>query len=752
MLKTHIILAFRHLRKERGYTLSSIFGLAVAFTASFFALSFVLHEYSADSHFADPATTFRLKSNDAIDSPVRFPVLPVSNAQYMEDHFPEVDLGIPVYQEGGETEITVGGRLFIETQWAYTEPEVTKLFLPEYFEVTNAFEEGTVLLSQSLAHKLYGDIDPAGNFLTLEEGSYTVAGVFKDFPSNAHLVVNALAVPLPSKVMKFAQGLVYVRLKPGVDVALLNEKVHTESEKMERFIDVIRYTLANVQNTYLEGTSEGGILKKANKEMITLVSTISLIILFIACFNIINLTQVKTLFRGREMGVKKVLGITRPQMFVQFLVESVMLVSMAALLSVSAIQLLSGTVADYLHVHSFGAGVAACLLTLLVLGVAGVLALMQNMLFNRVTAREVMAGNFKVGERKWLLKGLVGLQFLIACTLFGGALLVDKQMTYIMQKPLGFEIDNLWYLASPDGKQDLRLLKTELQSVPEVENSTISSGLPFVGTGAILIENEGEMAFVPFVEIDKNFVSTLQVPYLSTPAFLPDSGLLVNERVLARTDLDIEKKMGKKIVGELTDFHFSSLNSPIEVIALSLTDPSSGYLTMRIRPENKKAATFAVEKAWESLYPARQFELLSLKDQYFKKHQQAYELSVVLRSLSFVAVFISCVGLASLTGFFVKKRFKEIAIRKVLGASVGQVVGLVNTGYVTVIGAVVIVSAGCTYHLGTHWLSGFAYATTFDVLIVAIPGLTLFIVSSAIMISQTWATARANPVDALRTE
>ena len=752
MLKNHILLAFRHFKKEKGYALVSVMGLALAFTACFFTFSFIWHEYTADSHFADPEHTYRLKSNDALDAPIRFPVLPTSNAQYMEDHFPEVNFSVPVYQEGSEEEVTVDGKIFLEKQWAYTEPQGIAIFDANYFDVRSSFMVGTVLISESTAAKWFGHKDPVGEKVELKEGAYSVAGTFKDFPTNSHLVVDALAIPLPSKKMKYSQGLVYVNVRPDANIVALNKKVDEASEDMDTFIDEIRYTLVSVKDIYRVQNDQGGILKSANKEMISMMAMISLVILLISIFNIINLTQVKTLFRGREMGVKKVLGITPGQMSLQFLVESAMVVFFATLLSISLVQFTGGWVLSYLHIGEFPVKMSAAFLLALMLGITSLLAAMQSALFSKVMPRDVIAGKFKLGERKWLLKSMVGLQFLVACTLIGGTFLVDKQMDFIMSKPLGFDIDNLWYIPSPSEDTDLRLLRDQLPSIPEIQSATISSGLPFVGTGGIVHQSDGKLEFVAYVDMDKNFIDVLQIPYLDQPDFLPDTGYIVNERLAVRQDIEVEREFQGQVVGQVADFHFSRLNAPIGTLLLSLGDPSSGYFTMRIDAQVKAAAEAKMKTEWDRLYPSRPFELLSLHDAYLQKHHEASELATVLKVLSLLAVFISCIGLASLTGFFVRKRFKEIAIRKVLGATIEQVIRQVNVGYAAWIGGATGVSMLVVYYYGTEWLAGYAYATTLDAWVMLAPGVLLIVISSAIMVLQTWKTAATNPVEALRTE
>lgn len=753
MLKTQILLAFRHLKKEKGYTLVSMLGLALAFTACFFTLTFVIHEYSADLHFADQEHTFQLKYNDSYQSPVRFNSLPISTASFLEENYPEVDVAVPFYQEGGEMEVKYNGEVFLERLWVYTEPEITGFFKDEYFQTSYPFQTGSVLVSRSAAEKIFGAYDVLGKILEVEEGNYVVAGIFENFPSNSQIQPEFLAVPLPDKKMKYSQGMVYVRVHPGTDVALLNQKIDADAARMERYIEAIYYHLVNVGDIYLSEGNSDLLTRNADLEMVRMMVTISIIILFIAGFNVASLTQVKTLFRGREIGVKKVLGITLRQLFFQFFTESFVVVLFSVLLALSMVQVLRSAVNGFLNLRNLSWEVAGAFLFLLVLLKVVVLATMQTILFSKVMPRLVMGGRFKVGEKKWLLKGLVATQFTMASVLIGGALLTGKQLQFITSKPLGFNIDNLWYIEVPSNKVDLSLLKERLAGIPEVETATVSSGIPFEGYGGMINETDEGPEFIPYLAVDKDFVSTFQFRYVEPPLTdLPESGVIINQRAQATPEFDVEKVMESKVVGVVEDFHFSSLTSPIRLMILSVENVKTHYLTMRIHNGMTETLRQKIEGEWEVLYPGRPFELQSLAGTFLAKHQSAVRLTEVMKILAVIAVFISCIGLASLTGFFVKKRFKEIAIRKVLGANAWQLIRQINSAYLLLIGIVVMVSVVFIYWLGTEWLAGYAYATDINGVVLLAPGVTLLLISGTIMITRTWKTASANPVEALRSE
>lgn len=753
MFKNHFLLALRHLTKEKGYTLSSIVGLALAFAACFFTFAFVLHEYTADRHFADRSLTYKLEPNDTIATPVRFNSLPIGNAQYLEDHFPEVTLAVPLYQEGGEVKARVEGKIFLENAWVYTESRVVELFEKSLFDVRQPFAEGTVLLSQSTARRFFGRNDPVGKVIGTEEGDYAVAGVFEDFPSNSHLQVNVFSVPLPSRKMKYRQGLVYVKVRPDADMPGLLTRIDAASADMERFLDVIRYTLYNVGDVYLRSTVSSGIQRSANTQLVDDMAMVSVIILFIAVFNIVNLTQVKTLFRGREVGVKKVLGISTWQLLRQFLTESAVVVGLAAVLAMSLIQLSSAEVLAYLQMRALPAAAGSAALVGLAAVVALVLGMMQTVIFRRVMPRDVIAGKLMLGEKKWLLKGFVACQFLIACSLMGGALLVSKQKQYMLSRPLGFNVANLWYVKMPSSNEDLRLLRQRVTALPAVESSAISSGLPFVNYGGVVHQNDGKMEFIPFIGIDENFIGTMGMTMVEQPPVFPDSGIFVNEVLAAREDIDTRKAFSEKVVGKVANFHYGKLGGAIRELALVPDkDASFGFLTMRVAPAALADVQTKLREEWETLYPAYPFELFSLEENYVNAHKKEVELAAVLNVLALIAVCISCIGLASLTGFFVRKRFKEIAIRKVLGATVEQVIRQVNAGYWPWIAGAVALSMGVIYYFGSEWLAGYFYATNIDGWVLAGPSLLLATLAVVIMVVQSWTTARTNPVEALRTE
>jgi hypothetical protein len=323
----------------------------------------------------------------------------------------------------------------------------------------------------------------------------------------------------------------------------------------------------------------------------------------------------------------------------------------------------------------------------------------------------------------------------------------------MLSRPVGFEVNDLWYVKMPQSGEDLRLLKDKVAAIPGVQGATISTGLPFVNHGGVMHQDGDKMEFIAWIMMDEDFISTLGISYLEEPLVLPDTGIIINETLLAREDIDVRKAFGEGVIGSVADFHMGKLSGPVRTLALKPDRQLSyGFLTVRIPPSALSEARKILEKEWETLYPAYPFELSSLHESYVNAHRKEVELANVLTVLSSIAVCISCIGLASLTGFFVRKRFKEIAIRKVLGATVEQIIRQVNAGYLGWIGGAILLSMGGVYYFGNEWLAKYPYATTVDGWVIAGPSIMLVLIAASIMFVQSWKTAQANPVEALRTE
>ncbi|WOK08407.1 FtsX-like permease family protein [Imperialibacter roseus] len=753
MLKNHILLAFRHLKKEKGYALVSIMGLAIAFTVSFFAVVFLLHELFPDQHFAQRDRLYRMNSHFTLtEDRVLNPDVSFDAAFELGEKIPELEQVIPIDPVRGPFNISFGGETFKVDKCIFTSPEFTELFKANLFSVQLPFQKGSILLSNNISKAIFGEADPVGQIVNTSRGDFVVAGTFDDFPSNSHIQINAAAISLSSQ--SSGSGFVYVKFQEGATLGQVDPKLAELSGELEEQYGPFAYSLESIDEKYFSGTT-GFIFRAINKNALQLLVIISGIILLISITNIVNYTQLKALFRGREVGVKKVLGIKKTQLVYQFFVESFLIVSVSFLLAMSMAQVFASEVYMYLKIVSVNQSLSLAVVAGVALGVAGLLTLPQIYLFTGIMPRKIISGNYKIGSKKHLSKAMIGAQFLITTGLVGGALLVRSQVSYIANKPLGFDADGLWYVHSDRDSLNLQLLKNEVKSIPGVISSTVSSAIPGQNAGYYLTVYDLDKHREQFFEckVDRDYFDTYRIHFKEEPTSLTATGYLLNEQgVWLEKELNGRFKIEGTLEGVVSDFHKSNLRQPIQPLRFRIRDQGNGFLTVRIAEGKEKEAKQYLAAKWKQLYPETPFELFNLKDQFVASHASVMEFLTLVNALTFISVFISCVGLSALSAFSIKKKIKEVAIRKVLGATVYQIAKSVNLGFVLIIAACALAAVPIVNKFGNDWMDGFAYHTRFHWWIQLLPGLLVLAVSVSIVTFKTWVTAKSNPIEALRTE
>jgi len=755
MVKNHILLAFRHLRKEKGYALVSIAGLAIAFTVAFFAVAFLLHELFPDGNFADKDSLFRLNSSFTFTEDNTLTAnVPLKAAGALAEKLPEFEKVIPIEPIRGAFNMEVGGKTFKIDKCVLTNTEFPQLFKPILFSVQQPFEAGTILLSSSTSEAIFGQESPIGQIVKTSRGDFVVVGRFADFPSNSHLQIKAAAIPIPLAGTDSGDGYAYVRLLEGTSISQVEQKLTLVSKSIEEAYGPFSYSLESADKIYAKGNN-GFILKGINENALRLVVVVSAIILLISATNIVNHTQLKGLFRGREVGVKKVLGISKLQLLFQFFTESLFVVALSLLLALSMVQVLASDVYMYLKVTSANQPVTVSILGVIGLSFVLLLTFSQAYLFAGIMPRKVISGNYSIGSKKHVAKVMIGFQFLITTVLVGGALLVRSQMNYITTRPLGFEADGLWYLYSGQDSVNLQLLKNELSNTPEFVSATISSAIPGKTNGYFLttyhFDKRQENLFQ--CDVDQDYFDTYQINFKEKPASLTSKGYLLNEQaVRLEREMDGAFKTEGSLLGVVADFHTAGLMQPIHAVRFEIEDQANGFLTVRIASGEEREAKQILEARWRQLYPETPFELFNLKDQFIASHTSVTDFLLVVNALTVVSIFISCVGLSALSAFLIKKKIKEVAIRKVLGATILQIAKSINLGFVLIIAGCAFAAVPIVNKFGNDWLDGFAYHTQFDMWLQVLPGFLVLALSVSIITVKTWQTAKSNPTNALRTE
>lgn len=754
MLKSQIILAIRHLKKESAYSLVSIACLALAFATAFMASGYAVREFSPDTNFAELKRLYRLNATfTATEDKVTNPQVHIEAGLEVLQQVPEVEQVVALLPVRGTLTIEYGGRTYKVNHSVLTNAQFSSLLDPTLFTNTSALKPGTMALSKTQAEAIFGGKDPHGEVVKTSAGDFTVAGLFSDFPSNSHLTINAAAVPLDQAAFLRGSGYVYARLAHGSDEARVFKKMEQRSAELEELNGPFLYSLESAGELYAQG-HHGFVINGINRQAVNTLLVISIIVLLVSVTNVVHYTQLKCLYRGREVGVKKVLGIGRKQLAGQFFVESSVLTGLALLLGLSIVQLVQPDVYAYLGSDIPDGRVALPATLGIALVVIALLTLGQYYLFTGVMPRRVIVGDYKLAGKKHLLRVMVGAQFLIATVLMGGGILAWKQMQFIANLPMGFEEKGLWFLHAGDSAVNLRILKGKLANIPGIVSSSLSSAIPGVQGGYRLFSYHagGQQQNLLECEIDADFIDTYKLKYAEAPVYQSPGGFLTNQagkQFHEEAQFHTEKR---PMLGVVENFHLSKVTQPILPLRLVFGEVNQGYLTIRIEEGKESVVEEALRQEWETMFPAAPFELKNLKQSFIASHKSVAEQMAVVNGLTLLALFIFTIGLAAVASFSVRRKLKEVAIRKVLGASLVQIAQSVNIKYFAVTATCSLMAMPLLQWLGSRWLDNFAYHTELSMWLVVTPAAVVVGLAALIMLVQTWKTAMANPVDSLRTE
>ncbi len=792
MLRNYLTIALRNLVRRPGYTLLNVGGLAVGIGCCVLILVAVQHELSYDRFHPGADRLYRVVQDVSWGEGMAWDWSTPLLADLFTEEFPEVEAAARFHTVSVLVEAGAGPGRFQEEAFAFVDPGFFDLFAFPFVAgdaATALKEPQTVVLTASAAEKYFGDADPLGQTLRLDNRlSLEITGVVADLPSNSHLDFDFAAsfATMPAWYQATAfdswwwpKLTTYVRLKEGTaafDKARLQALVARHREA--HFAEAIVPRLQPVTDIHLYGNPGGNAIR-----FVYIFSIIAAFILLIACVNYMNLSTARSARRAREVGVRKVAGARRRQLVGQFLGESSLIVLVAlglglmgAELLLPAFNALSGNnlSLDLTSPRLWG------LMGGLWVGVSLLAGSYPAFFLSKFAPSAVLkgAGAPGVGGRR-LRQGLVVAQFVITIILLAGTLIVYQQVDFMRSASLGFETEQVVAVPLREGHEQYQALKQELGQQPGVVSVSAANWYPGVGGGAIFATslNGEDLDADPFIVFtDHDFFRTLGIKVTAGRAFSEElvsdaeQAFLLNETAVRQYGLDAP--LGKRlslfaaengvvsfqkegeVVGVVRDFHMTGLQTPIVPVALTLTRQPVylGYVLVRLAPGDPRPALRALKAAWSSRFPHRPFEATFIDDRIETLYQQEVQFGQTVGALAGLAVLIACLGLFGLAAFTAEQRTKEIGVRKVLGASVPGLVALLSKEFVRLVLAATLVALPLAYLGMQRWLDDFAYRIDVGVGTFLLAGALVLLVALATVSYQAVRAARKDPVESLRYE
>jgi putative ABC transport system permease protein len=799
MLKNYLKIAARNLLKHKAYAFINTAGLAVGMTCCLLILLYVQDELSYDRHHENADRIYRVVLEAQIaDNELSAPVVSAPMAKALVDEFPEVVQATRFVKSGSSTLFRYRDNSFVEDNVIAADSTIFEVFTIPLLQgdpKTALVEPNSIVLTEEMARKYFGDENPMNQTLAVvNQFEGKVTGVAKSLPANSHFHFNFL-VSLATDGGQSSQSwtangyYTYILLRENYPPEQLEAKFpelvrkyvgpQLKAEDGISFDEFLaagnRYGFYLQPLTAIHLHSHLGYELEPNGDVayVYIFSAVAFFILLIACINFMNLATARSAQRAKEVGVRKTLGSSRLQLVRQFLLEAVLLSFVALLLAAMLVELLlpalNQVAGKQLQTDYFGNGLLAA-------GFAGI-ALLVGVLAGSYPAfflssfRPVMTlkGKLQAGMGSARLRnGLVVFQFAVSIILIVGAAVVFRQLEYVRHKKLGFDKEHVVVIQRAGAlKQKLAVFKQELLQHPNVIKASASVSLPgklfsqssFQPEGATLNEATVMSVFV----VDDQFIETLGIEMAAGRNFsrelLTDSAAVILNESAARR-LGWTEAIGKPltsddrrytVIGVVKDFHFESLHQQIRPLLIRL-GASVLYMSVRIRPENLASTLAFLKDKWQALVPEQPFEYFFLDSDFDRLYRAEERTGRIFGYFSALAIFIACLGLFGLAAFAAERRTKEIGVRKVLGASVRQIVLLLSKEFTRLIVLAFVVAAPISYFAMNRWLQDFAYRTEINPFIFVLAGLFALVIAWLTVGYQALKAALANPVEALRYE
>jgi len=788
MIKNYFKTAWRNLLQNKTFSLINIFGLALGMTCSLVIMLWLQDEIRKDKFHQNSKRLYRVMENQSYSGTIStFDATPGILAENIVKDIPDIQMASQMLWE--EEPLFTVDNTYDKEKGRYVEKDFLRMFSFKLLKgdpATALARPDGVVISKKLADKYFKGKDPIGKMVRIDNtDNVMVTGVLDEIPKSSSLTFDFL--------MSFEQWRkkndwakewgnngprCYVMIAPNTSIDRVNAKIknYIKTKNKESNVELF---LQNYGESYLYSDWENGKQKGGRVEYVKIFSIVAIIILVIACINFMNLATARSLRRAREIGVRKVVGAGKRQLIGQFIGESLFVSFIAICFSLLIVFLLLPSFNTLTEKHlSIDLTDASFLVILLGLTlVTGIISGSYPALFmSSLKPIIVLKGllKFRPGAT-YFRKALVVFQFALSIILILGMIVIYRQIDFIHNKNLGFAKEDLLYMPLEGELQKTyptfkeQLLKqpgikyvTTAQSSPlEVGSSTSGVRWPGKDTTKLILFSSNPITY--------DYIKTMGIQLvagrdLSTEYGLDTMNYLVNEA--AAKKIGYKDPVGKEltmwgdkgmIVGLMKDYHHNSLHVPIEPLILRLHKKSWGgtywgNIIVRTEKGKTKQAIVSMEKLYKQFNPGFPFKYYFTDDEIANRYKAEYTVSKLSRYFAFLAIFISCLGLFGLVTFTAEQRTKEIGIRKVLGASVTGIVGMLSKDFLKLVIIAAVIAFPVAWWAMHRWLNDFAYRVNIGWWVFVVAGIVALLIALLTISFQSIKAAIANPVKSLRTE
>ena len=807
MFRNYLKVAFRNIVRSKSYSLINVLGLSLGVACCLLLTLYIQDELRFDRHHDRLDDLYRItttfQSTLGIDgqSAVSPPI-----AMTVKDEVPEIEAAARIVNIPGVSQslIKYEDQVFYETDGLIADSTVFDILTYEFVEGSPKkalTDPNTVVITDKLAHKIFGDEPALDKLITISQGNttanYKVTAVIKDnLRTHVHanfftsMMSDGLGAYLrsPESTGEWAGNNFvpsYLKLVPGADPKIVVKKMNDVlmrhgAKAMEALGMKKTLGLEAVKDIYLHGFNA----KSPRITYIYVISSIAIFILVIACINFMNLSTARATKRANEIGVRKVMGAFRSSLIGQIMGEAMVIVAFSILLSIVFVQL-SLPFFNHLTNKSIAFGSDNMLYFIAALAgitiITGLLAGSYPALYlSSFQPAQVLKGKANMSNASGMLRrSLVVVQFMIAITLVCGMIIISEQLEFIRDKDLGFESEAKIFLPlrTAEARKSYPSLQTELAKsgiVRDVSAADYLPGTPIWSDMSYYMDggNMNSAVNMKRNKVDFHYIDLLGIKMVAgrtfTDNYAMDIGkLILNETSVKKYGVKPEDMIGQKlhfewqgkaydfeVIGVMEDYHQNTLKEEIKPTLFELASDAKDYSFMitSVNPKNMASTISAMEDTWKRIVGDTPFEYSLLDQSLQKQYDEDKRISQIITYFTVIAMLISCLGLYGLSTYMAERRFKEIGVRKVLGASVNQIVGLMSKEFVRLILIAFAISVPLAWYGMDQWLDGFAYKISINPLVFVYAGLAALTIALLTVSFESMKAATTNPVKALRSE
>ena len=803
MLSNYLTIAFRNLAKYKVFSIINIVGMAISLASCLLISLFVSDELSYDRHIQEAGQKYRVYNIISMEGTQRYlPISPYPFASYMQRDFPEIESTLRILDTYEPQLFQLGEKKAQESYGVIAESGIFDMLSLQVIagdKDSALYRPYTAVLSESVAKKYFGDTNPIGKSIKIDQIDREITAIYADAPEQAHAHINYATSLANTNWPKDKQDnfrrsqiFTYLKLKPGADAKALEAKFVAFNEKYSApqlaEIDMSYDTrLQNIKDIHLHSSNfEWEMAQRGDAQSVYILVATAAIILGIACLNFINLSTARAVKRMKEVGIRKTSGAQRGQLIVQFLSESMLFTFIGLILAVvlaeASLPVLNLIVEKHLFIPYDSIYIAGLILFCVALG--GLAGSYPAIYLSGFRPAIVLARKSeKVGGGSFFRYSLVVVQFMLSFFLISGSLIVLAQNDLINSKDLGFNKEHVIVLPLREPQlKNQEVTKSLYKNNPNVTDATIAFGLPgdvVAGDGIRAGGSDKELATAMFC-VDYDYITTIGMKVIAGRDFSRDfvsdtsEAFIVNETFLEtygfgtpeeavgkrldwprwdrRGDVDDRKLKRGKIIGVVKDFHFKSLREKLSPIVMQIFPKNAWRLAVRVNGNDIPGTIAHLRKVYETLDPEWTFTYNFMDDSLDAMYKSEQKLGQLFTIFTYLAIIVACLGLFGLVEYSVNQRTKEISIRKIFGASISSLLVLLTKRYFVLLSISCILIVPIIIYSAGQWLSRFAYQVQIEPMLFIKAGGLILLITAFTVSFQSIRAALTNPVNNLRND